>query len=91
MKEKYQKLIRNLRFYRDNLAWFEQQYQGKYLLIWEEMLAGIYTSYEEALVEANGEFEPGTYLLKHCLAESIDPKKYAAKNGIFQAIPNAQA
>ena len=85
MKEKYQKLIRNLRFYNDNLTQLEQQYPGKYLLIWEEMVAGIYYSYEEALVEASDGYEPGTYLLKQCQPKPMVQKIYSAKNGIFQA------
>ncbi len=91
MKEKYQKLIRNLRFYHDNLVHFEQQYRGKYLLIWDEMLAGIYPSYEEAVEQANNEFEPGTYLLKQCQPETNGQKGYAAKNGIYRAVTPANA
>lgn len=85
MKEKYQKLIKNLNFYHDNLEMLGQRYLGKYLVIWEQQIAGIYGSYDEAQAEAISKFEPGTYLLKHCQVETQLPKRYAVKNNIFQA------
>ncbi|MDB5263706.1 MAG: hypothetical protein JWQ14_2989 [Adhaeribacter sp.] len=84
MKEKYQQLIRNLRFYHRNLAQYEQQYAGKYLLICEETLAGIYISYEEALVVVTNGLDVGTYLLKHCQPAANVGKVYATK-GVFRA------
>jgi hypothetical protein len=66
MKEKYQKLVKNLRFYHDNLLHLEWEYCNRYLLIWEEMVVGHYHTYEEAVAEADYKFEPGSFLLKHC-------------------------
>jgi len=88
MKEKYQNLIKNLRFYHDNLAQFEREYQNKYLLIWEQMVAGIYPTYEEAMQDASFKYDPGTYLLKQCQSVPNIKKVYAA-NGVFQPISTA--
>lgn len=85
MKEMYLKLIRNLQFYNNNLPQFRQQYPGKYLLIWEETLAGVYASHDEAQAAANATYDPGTYLLKHCQPEN-KVQKIAAANGIFRAV-----
>lgn len=66
MKDKYKSLLNNLLFYQNNLPDLQQVYQGQYLLIWEQMVAGTYPTYEEAVMEGNSKYASSSFLVKQC-------------------------
>jgi len=70
MKDKYKKLLNNLLFYRHNREKLQQVYYNQYLLISEQMVVGIFPTYEEAIQTGSKNYNDGCFLVKHCWSVS---------------------
>jgi len=60
---------------RDLFAWYlshqnelVRKYNGKYIVIKDDSIVGIYNSDSEALIESEKKFELGTFLIQKCSA-----------------------
>jgi hypothetical protein len=53
-------------FYLDHQAEFVAQFRGKYLVIRNTEIIGVYDSDEEAYFQTLKQFEPGTFLIQFC-------------------------
>jgi hypothetical protein len=60
-------LQKELEFFKENQKEFVEKYEGKFLVIKNQKLEGIYQAETEAYLEAKKKFELGTFLIQHCL------------------------
>lgn len=61
-------LEKQLVFFKKNQQELVQKYQGKFLVIKDEEVKGVYDSEIEAYTEAQKSFELGTFLIQECLS-----------------------
>jgi outer membrane lipoprotein-sorting protein len=60
-------MLRDLfRWYLDNQKKLVMQYDGKYLVIKDNSVTGVYNSDMEALLDAEKKYELGTFLIQKC-------------------------
>ncbi len=61
-------LEKEFNFYLNNQDKLVQDYEGKYLVIIEEEIVGVFNSDEEAYFESEKKYEAGTFLIQFCEA-----------------------
>ncbi|MBE0674887.1 MAG: hypothetical protein IH591_09525 [Bacteroidales bacterium] len=59
-------LEREFKYYRDHQEELVKLFNGRTLVIIGEKVVGDYESFEEALIESQEKYEPGTYLIQKC-------------------------
>jgi len=59
-------LDKEFNYYRNHQAELVQKYDGKFLVIKEDIVEGVYDSHLEAYTEAKKKYEVGTFLIQHC-------------------------
>lgn len=69
LKEMQQPMIldKDFKYFLDNQEELVKKHNGKYLVIKDEAIRGVYDSELEAYTEAKKQFELGTFLIQHCL------------------------
>ncbi len=60
-------MFRQIRYYLDNQQEFLTRYAGKYLILKDNNVAGIYNTRDEAYNAALDKFTPGTFIIQHCV------------------------
>ena len=60
-------LEKELQFFKKNQADLLKKYEGKFLVIKDEKVAGTYESEVQAYTEAQKKLELGTFLIQQCL------------------------
>ncbi len=60
-------LEKELQFFKKNQDDLLRQYEGKFLVIKDEKVAGVYDSEVQAYNEAQKQFALGTFLIQQCL------------------------
>jgi len=63
-------LKKEFQYYLDHQKELVDQYNGKFLVIKNETVQGIYDSQGDAYDASVRKFEPGTFLIQHCLPGS---------------------
>lgn len=61
-------LEKELAYFKTNQASLVTKHQGKFLVIKDQEIKGIYNSEMEAYTEAQKTFELGTFLIQECLS-----------------------
>ncbi|MDB5188994.1 MAG: hypothetical protein JWM92_592 [Candidatus Nomurabacteria bacterium] len=61
-------LEKELAFFKAHQAELVQQYQGKFLVIKDEAVKGVYDSEMEAYTEAQKSFQLGSFLIQQCVS-----------------------
>lgn len=61
------KLQKELEYFKANQQDLLKKYAGKFLVIKDQSVQGIYDSEFEAYTDAQKKFELGTFLIQHCL------------------------
>lgn len=59
-------LDKEFKYYIDNQQKLVEKYNGKFIVIMGEEVVGVYTSEENAFIEASSKFELGTFLIQFC-------------------------
>tara|TARA_R110001592_G_scaffold261377_1_gene526281 strand:+ start:508 stop:744 length:237 start_codon:yes stop_codon:yes gene_type:complete len=59
-------LEKEFKYYLDNQDDFVSKYEGKYLVIVDEEVVGVYDSDEEAFFESEKSYESGSFLIQYC-------------------------
>ena len=60
-------LEKEFQYYLDNQDEFVRKYNGKFLVIKNKIIIGVYDTLEEAYVETQKEHKLGTFLIQECL------------------------
>ena len=60
-------LEKELQFFKKNQLDLLKDYKGKFLVIKDEKVVGVYDSEAQAYTEAQKQFELGTFLIQQCL------------------------
>lgn len=55
------------KYYKDNQEELVKRYKDKFLVIAGNEIAGVYNTQLEAYTEAKKKYEPGRFLIQHCL------------------------
>lgn len=61
-------LQKELEFFKANQQELVKKYEGKFLIIKDQQVQGVYDAEMEAYTEAKKKFELGTFLIQHCIA-----------------------
>jgi len=61
------KLQKELEYFKANQKELVQKYEGKFIVIRNQSIQGIYNSEMEAYTEAQKKFELGTFIIQQCL------------------------
>ena len=61
------KLQRELEYFKSNQKELVQKYEGKFLVVKDQEVQGVYNTEMEAYTEAKKKFELGTFLIQQCL------------------------
>jgi len=61
-------LDKEFKYYQDHQEELVKKYNGKFLVIKDENVQGVYNSHVEAYTEAKKQFRVGTFLIQHCFA-----------------------
>lgn len=64
-------LDKEFSYYRTHQSDLVKKYEGKYIVIKEETVIGVYNTQIEAYTEAKKNQEVGTFLIQHCTPEII--------------------
>ena len=67
-------LEKEFKYFKDHLSELVQEYQGKFVVIKNNSVIGVYESDEEAYNESKKDHELGTFLIQHCLSGDNDLK-----------------
>jgi hypothetical protein len=59
-------LDKEFNYYRNHQSELVKKYDGKFIVIREEMVVGAYGTQVEAYTEAKKKYEVGTFLIQHC-------------------------
>ena len=59
----------NYEWFKKNLPELIKEYEGKFLIINEESLKGVFSSFGDALQEAIKFAKPGEFLIQYCVTE----------------------
>ncbi len=59
-------LEKEFKYYLDHQEELVKKYDGKYLVIIDEKIVGVYSSDEEAYFESEKKYEIGTFLIQFC-------------------------
>jgi len=59
-------LEKELQYYIDHQDELVAQYNGKFLVIKDQQIVGVYDSLESAYFESVPKFEPGSFLIQEC-------------------------
>jgi hypothetical protein len=62
-------LEKEYQFYKDNLPQLLKEYAGKYIVIKDQKVVGVYDSDQLAYEESVKKYELGTFLIKLCMPE----------------------
>jgi hypothetical protein len=57
----------NFDYYVNNFNELLNLYDGKFIVIKDEKIAGAYNSNAEAYFDAKKSYEPGTFIIMHCI------------------------
>ena len=60
---------RNYEWFKDNLPGLMKEHKGKFLVIHEESVKGIFATFQDALMEALTFAKPGEFLVQRCATE----------------------
>ncbi|MES2315382.1 MAG: hypothetical protein V4486_01450 [Patescibacteria group bacterium] len=60
-------LEQELEYFKDNQEDLVKQHGGKFLVIKDKKIQGVYNSEIEAYIDAKAKFELGTFLIQKCL------------------------
>lgn len=60
-------LDKEFKYYQDNQKELVEKYNGKFLVIKDEKIEGVFDSQVEAYTESKKRFEVGTFLIQQCL------------------------
>ena len=60
-------LNQELQYFKENQEALLEKYEGKFLVIKDKAVQGVYESEIEAYTEAQKKFELGTFLIQQCL------------------------
>ena len=60
-------LQKQLDYFKQNQQSLVKRYEGKFLVIKDEAVQGVYDSEIDAYSDAKQKFELGTFLIQHCL------------------------
>ena len=60
-------LKEELQYYIDHQQELVEKYEGKFIVIKEKKVIGVYDTLEDAYIEAQKEHELGTFLIQECL------------------------
>lgn len=61
------KLEKEFKFYLNHQEEFVKEYKGKFLVIKDQKIIGIYDTEKDAYTESSTKYELGTFLIQHCL------------------------
>lgn len=59
-------LDKEFKYYQDHQSELVEKYNGKFLVIKDQKVEGVYGTQLEAYTEAKKKFELGTFLIQHC-------------------------
>jgi len=82
--ENMSNLDEEYQYYIDNQDELANQYSGKYLIVKDKSVKGVYDSEIEAYQEAKKQFEPGTFLIKPCLPKGADKPQVFHTRAFFR-------
>lgn len=60
-------LEKEFKYYQEHQSELVREYEGKFLVIKDEQVEGVYDTQLQAYTEAKKRFELGTFLIQHCL------------------------
>jgi hypothetical protein len=60
-------LEKEFQYYLDNQAALVKKYKGRFLVIIDNTVVGVYDTKQQAYDDATANFELGTFLIQHCL------------------------
>lgn len=63
-------LEKEFKYYVDNQQNLLKEYNGKFIVIRNNEVVGSYNSHIEAYNASKGAYDPGTYLIQHCIPGS---------------------
>jgi len=61
------KLVKELEYFKENQEELVNKYKGKFLVIKEQEVQGVFETEIEAYTEAKSKFKLGTFLIQQCL------------------------
>lgn len=61
-------LQKQLEYFKSHQQELVKRYEGKFLVIKDQEVKGVYDTEIEAYTEAKKQFELGTFLIQHCLS-----------------------
>lgn len=59
-------LEKEFSYYQTYKEEFLEKYEGKFIVIIGHEVVGVYDSYSDALLDSQGQYEMGTFLIQHC-------------------------
>lgn len=76
-------LEKEFKYYLDNQAELVAKYNGKFLVIKDEKVIGVYDTKQEAYDTATAQNELGTFLIQQCLPGNIGTTQTFHSQAIF--------
>ena len=77
--------IKDYQYFTDNLNSFVQQYSGKYLVIKDQSIIGVYDSFDSAYRVTTITERLGTFIIQHCV-EDEDVAHFVSNNVMFTGV-----
>lgn len=77
-------LDKEYKFYTKNKAEFVKKYKGKFLVIKNEEVVGVYLTREDAYNESSKKYQLGTFLIQECLEEEKEIAQTFHSRVIFE-------
>ena len=71
-------------FYRNNMDAFNAKYPNRFIVIKDENVIGDYETIEQAMEAGLELFEPGTFLVHHCIPEEEQTMRFYSRRVNFE-------
>jgi len=75
-------LEKEYKYFQDNLESLLKEHKGKFLIIKDASVQGIFNTYNEALANALTKYKLGQFLIQECIKESLSTAHFFNSNVI---------